>query len=120
MASGIKAQDLAGRPAISLSAKHGQSPTGPNTPARVPDGAIIDAANAAWKAAHPGAGDLIIFSTDDDGMLLWLSDRSQGAADFVKQYLLTHSAAANNVAGNPITVSASGPTKGVAGDGSAD
>ena len=45
------------------------------------------------RRAHPGAGNLVIFSTDDDGMLLWLSDRSQAAADFVKNYLLTHSAA---------------------------
>src|ERR1700729_4023697 len=83
--------------AIIISAKHGQSPTDPNTLARVPDGPIIDAINAAWTAAHPGAGDLVVFSTDDDGMLLWLSDRSQQAADFVKNYLLTHSAAANNI-----------------------
>ncbi len=48
------------------------------------------------------------FSTDDDGMLLWLSDRSQAAADFVKNYLLTHSAAGNNINGNAVTVSASG------------
>jgi hypothetical protein len=34
-------------------------------------------------------------------MLWWLSDRSQAAADFVKQYLLTHSAAGNNIGGNP-------------------
>ncbi len=120
MVSEIDAQGLAGSTAIIISAKHGQSPTDPNDLARVPDGAIIDAANAAWKAAHPGAGDLIIFSTDDDGMLLWLSDRSQAAADFVKQYLLTHSAAANNIAGNPITVSASGLTKVYAGEESAD
>jgi hypothetical protein len=120
MVSEIDAQGLAGSTAIIISAKHGQSPTDPNDLARVPDGPIIDAANAAWKAAHPGAGDLIIFSTDDDGMLLWLSDRSQAAADFVKQYLLTHSAAANNIAGNPITVSASGLRAVYAGKAAAD
>jgi hypothetical protein len=108
MVSEIRAQGLAGSTAIILSAKHGQSPTDPNDLARVPDGPIIDAINAAWTAAHPGAGDLVIFSTDDDGMLLWLSDRSQAAADFVQHYLLTHPAAGNNISGNPITVSASG------------
>ena len=61
----------------------------------------------------------MIFSTDDDGMLLWLSNRSQAAAEFVQQYLLTHSAAGNNVSGNPITVSASGLTKVYAGAASA-
>ncbi len=108
MVARIKAQGLAGSTALIISAKHGQSPTDPNALARVPDSPIISAINAAWKAAHPGAGDLVIFSTDDDGMLLWLSDRSQPAANFVKQYLLTHSAAGNNIKGNPITVSASG------------
>jgi hypothetical protein len=119
MVSEIQKLGLAGSTAIILSAKHGQSPTDPNALARVPDSPIISAINAAWKAAHPGAGDLVIFSTDDDGMLLWLSDRSQTAADFVKNYLLTHSAAGNNISGNPITVSASGLTKVYAGAASA-
>ena len=119
MVSEIDAQGLAGRTAIILSAKHGQSPTDPGTLARVDDGPVISGVNAAWTAAHPGAKDLVVFSTDDDGMLLWLSDRSQAAADFVKQYLLTHSAAGNNVAGNAITVSASGLRKVYAGAGAA-
>ena len=119
MVSEIQKRGLAGSTAIILSAKHGQSPTDPNALARVPDSPIISAINAAWKAAHPGAGDLVVFSTDDDGMLLWLSDRSQTAADFVKNYLLTHSAAGNNISGNPITVSASGLTKVYAGAASA-
>jgi len=108
MVSRIKADHLSGSTAIIISAKHGQSPTDPNALARVPDSPIISAINAAWTAAHPGAGNLVIFSTDDDGMLLWLSDRSQTAADFVKTYLLTHSAAGNNISGNPITVQTSG------------
>jgi hypothetical protein len=119
MVSRIQAQGLAGSTAIIISAKHGQSPTDPSTLARVPDGPIISAINAAWTAAHPGAGKLVIFSTDDDGMLLWLSDRSQAAADFVKAYLLTHSAAGNNVSGNPVTVSASGLKSVYAGAASA-
>ena len=119
MVSRIQADHLSNSTAIIISAKHGQSPTDPNALARVPDSAIISAINAAWTAAHPGAGKLVIFSTDDDGMLLWLSDRSQAAADFVKNYLLTHSAAGNNISGNPITVSASGLTTVYAGAASA-
>jgi hypothetical protein len=115
MVSRIRADGLASSTAVIISAKHGQSPTDPNDLARVPDGPIISAINAAWTAAHPGAGNLVVFSTDDDGMLLWLSDRSQAAADFVKNYLLTHSAAGNNISGNPITVSASGLKKVYAG-----
>ena len=49
---------------------------------------------------HPKSTNLVEFSTDDDGMLLWLSDRSQAATDFVKSYLLSHSAAANDINGN--------------------
>src|SRR5215469_10611319 len=82
MVAEIRAQGLAGSTAIIISAKHGQSPRNPNDLARVPDGPIIDGINAAWKAAHPGAGDLVIFATNDDVMQLWLSDRSQAAADF--------------------------------------
>ena len=119
MVARIQAQGLAGSTAIIISAKHGQSPTDPGALARVPDSPIIDNINAAWTAAHPGAGSLVIFSTDDDGMLLWLSDRSQAAANFVKTYLLTHSAAGNNIGGHPITVSASGLKKVYAGAASA-
>jgi len=119
MASRIRADGLAGSTAVIISAKHGQSPTDPGDLARVPDGPIIGAINAAWAAAHPGAGDLVIFATDDDGMLLWLSDRSQAAADFAKNYLLTHLAAGNDISGTPITVSASGLKKVYAGAASA-
>jgi hypothetical protein len=119
MVSRIHADHLDGRTAIIISAKHGQSPTDPNDLARVPDSPIISAINKAWTAAHPGAGDLVIFSTDDDGMLLWLSNRSQAAADFVQAYLLSHSAAGNNISKQPITVQASGLKKVYAGAGAA-
>src|ERR1017187_4417738 len=119
MIAEIRARGLASSTAVIISAKHGQSPTNPNDLARVPDAPIIAAVNAAWTAAHPGAGALVVFSTDDDGMLWWLSNRSQAAADFVKNYLLTHSAAGNNINGSPVTVSASGLTKVYAGAESA-
>ena len=115
MVSQIRAQGLAASTAIIISAKHGQSPTDPADLARVPDGPIIDAINAAWTAAHPGAADLVSFATDDDVMQLWLSEASQAAADFAKNYLLTHTAAGNDVNGNPITVAASGLRKVYAG-----
>ncbi|HEX6452446.1 MAG TPA: alkaline phosphatase family protein, partial [Trebonia sp.] len=96
MVSRIQADGLAGSTAIIVSAKHGQSPTNGADLARVPDSPILSAINAAWAASHPSETKLVEFSTDDDGMLLWLSDRSQIAADFVKNYLLTHSASGNN------------------------
>ncbi len=120
MAAEIRAHGLTGSTAIIISAKHGQSPTNPADLKRVPDAPLVAAVNAAWTAAHPGAKALVIFETDDDGMLWWLSDRSQGAADFVKHFLLTHSAAGNNIKGSPVTVAASGLTKVYAGEASAD
>jgi hypothetical protein len=108
MVAAIRAQGLAGTTVIIISAKHGQSPTDPADLARVDDGPVIDGINAAWAAAHPGAGDLVAFATDDDVMLLWLTDRSQAAADFAKDYLLSHPAAGNDINGNPVTVPASG------------
>ena len=119
MVAEIKAQGLADSTAIIISAKHGQSPTNPSDLKRVPDAPIVAAVNAAWTAAHPSAGALVIFETDDDGMLWWLSNRSQAAANFVKHYLLTHSAAGNNIGGSPVTVPASGLTKVYAGAASA-
>jgi len=115
MVRGIRAQGLAKITAIIISAKHGQSPTDPADLARVPDGPIIDGINAAWTAAHPGAGDLVSFATDDDVMQLWLSDRSSAAAGFVQNYLAAHAAAGNDINGNPITVPASGLTTVYAG-----
>jgi hypothetical protein len=120
MAAEIKKDHLAGSTAIIISAKHGQSPTDRNALKRVPDGPIISAINAAWATSHPSNKSLIVFSTDDDGMLLWLSDRSQAAANFVKHYLLTHSAPGNNVNDQPITVTSSGLKKVYAGKAAAD
>jgi hypothetical protein len=41
-------------------------------------------------------------------MLMWLNNTSQAACDFAKHYLLTHSAAGNNINGNLVTVQSSG------------
>src|SRR5215470_188087 len=119
MMAEIAKQGLASSTAIIISAKHGQSPTDPNALARVDDGPIISGINAAWAATHPSNTSLVIFASNDDGMLLWLSDRSQTAANFVKNYLLTHSAAGNNINDQPITVSSSGLRKAYAGAQSA-
>lgn len=75
---------------IILSAKHGQSPTNPSVLRRVDDGAIIAGIDAAWAKTHSGAAPLVTFSVDDDGMLLWLSDRHRAALAFTRNYLLTH------------------------------
>jgi hypothetical protein len=104
----IQAQGLAGSTAIVVSAKHGQSPQDPNSLTRIKDGPIIEAINAAWDAAHPGAGALIVAGVDDDAWQSYLSDTSQRAADFVKEYLWNHSATGVAYDGTPRTLAHSG------------
>jgi hypothetical protein len=120
MQNRIQRDGLAANTTIILSAKHGQSPEDLSTLRRVDDGAIIDALDAAWKLGHPGAAPLVAFAVDDDGMLMWLSDRHADALAFAKNYLLTQSAPAN-LATDPkgvdsATVAASGLTRVYTGD----
>jgi hypothetical protein len=111
----IQAKGLAGDTAIIITAKHGQSPQDPNQLTRIKDGPIIDAINAAWTAAHPGAGNLIVAGTDDDLWQSYLSDRSREATHFVKQYLWTHSATGVTYSGGTRTLAHSGLAKIYAG-----
>jgi arylsulfatase A-like enzyme len=119
MADAIQADGEADSTAIILTAKHGQSPLNNNQLQRIDDGPIISGVNAAWAATHPSNPSLVAQVADDDGLLWWLSDRSQAAADFVKAYLWSHSAPAVNYAGQTITVQHSGLKRIFAGDQSA-
>ena len=83
---------------VIISAKHGQSPIDPSKLTRIDDGPIITALNTAWDAAGH-TGPLVAFAVDDDGMLMWLNDRSQAAGDFAKVFLLGHSGTGTNVTG---------------------
>jgi len=47
----------------------------------------LDLLNAAWAQNHPSAPPLVAASSDDDGMLLWLSDRGADATSFAAQFL---------------------------------
>ena len=104
----LKARHEMNGTTIILSAKHGQSPVEPNALTRIPDGPILDGLNAAWAANHPGAATLVVQSTNDDAMIMWLSDRSQAAADFAKAYLLHQNGTGNDINGNPKAYTASG------------
>jgi arylsulfatase A-like enzyme len=108
MADTIQADGEAGSTAIILTAKHGQSPLDTGQLQRIDDGPIITGVNAAWAAKHPSNKTLVVQEADDDGLLWWLSDRSQAATDFVKDYLWDHTAPAVNYAGQTITVQHSG------------
>ncbi|MEU4115265.1 alkaline phosphatase family protein [Kitasatospora sp. NPDC028055] len=84
----LRKQHLDRSTTVILSAKHGQSPTDPAALNRIDDGPLLAGLDAAWKAAHPGAGALVAHAVDDDGVLLWLNDRSAAATSFAKAYLL--------------------------------
>jgi hypothetical protein len=116
----IQAQGLARSTAIIVTAKHGQSPQDPNQLTRIKDGPIIDAINAAWTAHHPGAGNLIVAGTDDDLWQSYLSDNSQAAADFVKDYLWNHEATGVTYNGEARTLHHSGLAQIYAGEAAAD
>lgn len=109
MMAAIAARHLDQSTVIILSAKHGQSPDTPSALTRIPDGPIISALNAAWHVAHPaGVNPLVAFSVDDDGMLIWLNDRSDTATGFAAGFLLGYSGTGNDISGNPKPFTSSG------------
>ncbi|MEU6772340.1 alkaline phosphatase family protein [Streptomyces sp. NPDC046759] len=110
---------LADSTTVILSSKHGQSPVDPEALTRIDDGPLLDGLNAAWKAAHPGAGDLVAHAVDDDAMLLWLTDRSASATAFAKAYLLARSGTGNDIDGRGRPFTASGLKDLYAGAGAA-
>jgi Type I phosphodiesterase / nucleotide pyrophosphatase len=108
MLAAIRARHLQ-QTVIILSAKHGQSPQTPSALTRIPDGPILEGMNEAWHAAHPSdTTPLVAFAVDDDGMLIWLDDRSGEATSFAKQFLLEHSGVGNDIEGNPKPYTSSG------------
>jgi hypothetical protein len=116
MLAAIKARRLEQSTVVILSAKHGQSPDTPPALTRIPDGPIIEALNTAWMQANPSdTTPLVAFSVNDDGMLIWLSDRSHEATRFAKRFLLSHSGTGNDINGNPKPYTSSGLTAVYAG-----
>jgi hypothetical protein len=103
----LRAHDLLNSTTIIVSAKHGQSPMNPAALNRIKDGQIIDALNAAWNSNHqhgdPKASPLVAFSIDDDGMLIWLGDRSAVAIDFARSFLLNYSDPTASIDHKPVT-----------------
>jgi len=99
---------------IILTAKHGQSPQTPSALTRIADSKVMADLNAAWVAAGH-TGDLVAFSINDDGMLVWLNDRS--GAGFAKDFLLAYAgngtgndgkAKSTDIKGNPKPYSGAG------------
>ncbi|MDB6066197.1 MAG: phosphodiesterase [Pedosphaera sp.] len=107
MVSALANRGLLDHTAIVVSAKHGQSPMNIAALNRIKDGMIIAALNAAWNLDHQGgntnATPLVAQGTDDDGMLLWLNDRSETATDYARNFLLNYNDPAASVDGKPVT-----------------
>ena len=70
-----------------VTAKHGQSPQNRADLTIINDGDMIAALNAAWTSETGSVPPLVAHSMDDDGVLLWLSDRSSRATLFAKEFL---------------------------------
>lgn len=121
MVDAIDDRDLGDSTVIILSAKHGQSPQKPSALTRIPDGPILDALNVAWKSSHPDrVQPLVAFAVDDDGMLIWLHDRSDTATAFAREFLLHHSGTGNDISGRPKAYTRSGLRQVFAGEAAAD
>jgi hypothetical protein len=72
---------------------------------RIDDGTIISALNAAWAKTHPGKN-LVAFSVDDDGMLVWFDNQwrnNPAAAPFAKAFLQNYDVPGGSVDGKDIT-----------------
>jgi len=107
MVSALTARGLLNSTAIIISAKHGQSPMNIAALNRIKDSQIISALNAAWNQGHqggnPNATPLVAQGTDDDGLLLWLNDRSKAATDFAHDFLVNYSDPTASIDGKPVT-----------------
>jgi hypothetical protein len=105
MVAELRKDHLFDSTAIVVSAKHGQSPMNPAALNRIDDGTIIDALNAAWAKNHPGKN-LVAFSVDDDGMLVWFDNQWRGdpaAAPFAKAFLEGYDVPGGSVDGKDIS-----------------
>jgi hypothetical protein len=107
MVSALASRGLLNHTAIIISAKHGQSPMNVAAINRIKDGQIINALDAAWNHDHqggnPNATPLVALGTDDDGMLLWLNDRSPAATEYARQFLLNYNDSTASIDGKPVT-----------------
>jgi hypothetical protein len=106
MVTALSSRGILQRTAIVVSAKHGQSPMNLAALNRIDDGTILGDLNVAWNHAaqgsNPNATPLVAFAVDDDGMLVWLNDRSKAATDFARTFLLGYSNGAASVDGKPV------------------
>jgi Type I phosphodiesterase / nucleotide pyrophosphatase len=102
MVSALESRGLLNSTAIIISAKHGQSPMNLAALNRIDDGKIIKALNAGWNSGNPNAAPLVAFGVNDDGMLLWLNDRSPAATEYARQFLVNYTDSTASVDNKPV------------------
>jgi hypothetical protein len=106
MIKALEKRELLRHTAIIVSAKHGQSPMKIEALNRIKDGQVIDALNAAWNKSHQGgdpkATPLVALGTDDDGILLWLNDRSVTATEYAHRFLLNYDDSTASIDNKPV------------------
>ena len=93
---------------IILTAKHGQSPMKPSALVRISDGAIMSALNAAWNLVDATQPSLVALTADDDGMQIWLNDRSPEALHFAKEFIMSHSGTGTSLTNPAVPYTQSG------------
>jgi hypothetical protein len=93
---------------IILTGTNGDSPQEPQDLTRINAKPIIHGLDKAWAAGHRRSAPLVAFSSAGDSLELWLSNRSQHAADFAKAYLKKHKAIGTKLHGRTVTLAASG------------
>jgi hypothetical protein len=107
MVSALKQRGLFNSTAIIVSAKHGQSPMNRAALNRIKDSKIINDLDAAWNRFHqgniPSAKPLVALGVDDDGIILWLNDRSVAATDYARLFLLNYNDSTASIDGKPVT-----------------
>lgn len=101
----VNAADL-NKTVFIVTAKHGQSPQKRADLTIINDGDMIDALNAAWatKTGTAASTPLVAHAMDDDGVLLWLNDRSEAATQFASDFLYHYAGTGigSDAAGNKV------------------
>lgn len=103
----VNAADL-NKTVFIVTAKHGQSPQARADLTIINDGTMIDALNAAWASKTGSAATpLVAHAMDDDGVLLWLNDHSEAAAQFAADFLVHYAGTGigSDAAGNKVAKS---------------
>jgi arylsulfatase A-like enzyme len=103
MVTAINGAGISNRTAIIITAKHGQSPMNTAALNRIKDSKVTGDLDNAWNAFNNSTNGLVAFGVNDDGMLLWLNDRSDRALTFARNFLMNYNTNSASVDAKPVT-----------------